>query len=155
MARPTKNINLISKNLSEEEEQTRRETEELLRGGNDRIKPHSHLTSFQVEIFNYIVDELAASEILGNLDVYILEACAIAIDRLQDIESMINRDIDNLVNKSLMSAREKYTKDFFRCCNELSLSPQSRAKLGTLNLQQQQDDNDPLLKILNGGKHAD
>ena len=45
-----------------------------------------------------------------------------------------------------MPSKEKYTKDFFRCCNELCLSPQSRAKLANLNVQAQEED--PLMKAL-------
>ena len=36
-------------------------------------------------------------------------------------------DVKLIIN--LKSARDMYSKDFFRCCNELSLSPQARAKL--------------------------
>ena len=50
-----------------------------------------------------------------------------------------------------MSAKDKYTKDLFRCCSELSLSPQSRAKLGNINVQASKDNEDPLLKVLRGG----
>jgi P27 family predicted phage terminase small subunit len=154
MARPTKSVKVMSKNLTKEELEGRTEMEDKLKGGSDKISPPRHLNTDQKKIFNYIVSELSASGILGNLDVYILETCAIAINRIQEIEEMINDDIDNLINKSLMSAKDKYTKDFFRCCNELSLSPQSRAKLGNLNLKQQEDDDDPLLRILKGGKYA-
>jgi len=41
-------------------------------------------------------------------------------------------------------------KTFYRCCNELSLSPQSRAKLGNINLQSKQEEEDPLLKVIGG-----
>ena len=51
-----------------------------------------------------------------------------------------------------MTTKSEYTKDFFRCCNELSLSPQSRAKLGNINLQAEQEKQDPLLQVLAGGK---
>lgn len=71
--------------------------------------------------------------------------------RLQEIEKIINDDIEKLGDKSLMSAKDKYTKDLFRCCNELSLSPQSRAKLGNINVQASKDSEDPLLKVLRGG----
>ena len=47
-----------------------------------------------------------------------------------------------------MSAKDKYNKDFFRCCNELSLSPQSRAKFGNLTLQAKEKEEDPLLAAL-------
>ena len=49
-----------------------------------------------------------------------------------------------------MASKEKYTRDLFRCCNELSLSPQSRAKLGNLNIQAKADAEDPVLKAILG-----
>ena len=49
-----------------------------------------------------------------------------------------------------MSSKDKYTKDFFRCCNELSLSPQARAKIGSLALQAKEKEEDPLIKALKG-----
>ena len=47
-----------------------------------------------------------------------------------------------------MSAKDKYTKDLYRCCNELSLSPQSRAKLANINVQAKEEEQDPLLGLL-------
>ncbi|KQL54517.1 terminase [Heyndrickxia shackletonii] len=152
MARPSKSVNTMSKNLTKEEISIRKQTEEKLKGEADKISPPKHLNARQKKIFNYIVDELAASEILGNLDIYILSTCSIAIDRMQEIEKQINKDIEKIQDKSLMSAKEKYTKEFFRCANELSLSPQSRAKLGNINLQAKQNEEDPLLKVLAGGR---
>jgi len=152
MARPSKSVKTMSKNLTKEEKEVRLETEEKLRGRGDNISPPKHLNARQKKIFNYIVEELEASKILGNLDIYILGTCAISIDRLQQIEKLINKDIERILDKSLMAAKDKYTKDFFRCCNELSLSPQARAKLGNINLQSEQEKQDPLLKVLAGGK---
>ena len=43
-----------------------------------------------------------------------------------------------------------YDSDFYRCCNELSLSPQSRAKISNLNLQAKEDSQDLLLQALAG-----
>lgn len=151
MARPSKSVKTMSKNLTKEEKEIRLETEEKLKGGADKISPPSHLNSSQKKIFKYIVQELKASGILGNLDIYILGTCSICIDRLQEIEKLINKDIERLLDKDLMSAKDKYTKDFFRCCNELSLSPQSRAKLGNINLQAKEREEDVLLKVLAGG----
>ena len=39
-----------------------------------------------------------------------------------------------MLNNSYKSVRDMYSKDFFRCCNELCLSPQSRAKLSIADL---------------------
>lgn len=151
MARPCRSVELTSKHLTKEEIRVRKENEQKLRGGADKIKPPSYLNSKQKKIFKYIVEELRNSEILSNLDIYILVTCSLAIDRLQEIEKIINSDIEKLGDKSLMSAKDKYTKDLFRCCNELSLSPQSRAKLGNINVQASKDSEDPLLKVLRGG----
>lgn len=151
MARPSKSVKVMSKNLTKEEKELRLETEEKLKGGADNISPPTHLNARQKKIFNYVVDQLRESNILGNLDIYILSQTSIAIDRLQQIEKLINKDINKIYDKDLMKAKSEYTKDFFRCCNELSLSPQSRAKLGNINLQAKERDEDVLLKVLAGG----
>lgn len=151
MARPSKSVKVMSKNLTKEEINLRLETEERLKGGADNISPPTYLNARQKKIFNYIIDQLKASGILGNLDIYILSQTAIAIDRLQQIEKMINKDIHRIYDKDLIKAKSEYTKDFFRCCNELSLSPQSRAKLGNINLQAKEKEDDVLLQVLAGG----
>jgi P27 family predicted phage terminase small subunit len=150
MARPSKSVKVMNKHLTKEEIDSRKEVENKLRGLADKIKPPDYLSDSQKEIFNYIVSELEASEILSNLDIYILTTCSIAIDRLKTIEIMINADPEQLENIKLMSSKDKYTKDLWRATNELSLSPQSRAKLGNLNLQDKKKKEDPLLKVING-----
>lgn len=154
MARPSKSVKVMSKNLTKEEKDIRIETEEKLKGGADNISPPTHLNASQKKIFYYIIEQLKESGILGNLDTYILSQAAISIDRLQKIEKMINKDINKIYDKDLIKAKSEYTKDFFRCCNELSLSPQSRAKLGNINLQAEQERQDPLLQVLAGGRNG-
>lgn len=154
MARPSKSVKVMSKNLTKEERELRLEIEEKLKGGADNISPPTYLNASQKKIFNYIIEQLQDSGILGNLDIYILSQAAISIDRLQKIEKMINKDINRIYDKDLLKAKSEYTKDFFRCCNELSLSPQSRAKLGNINLQAEQERQDPLLQVLEGGRNG-
>lgn len=152
MARPTKSALVLSDcSQTKEEIETRIKNEEELRGNGDLIIPPSFLHPRQKKIFNYIVEQLKASGILGNLDIFILQTCAIAIDRLQEIEKSINKDSDKMFDKTVMSAKDKYTRDLFRCCNELSLSPQARAKIGNINLDEKKKKADPLLRVLSGG----
>ena len=82
------------------------------------------------------------------MDGYILATCAIAIDRLEQIEESINGNPTLLSDAAFMASKDKYTKDFFRCCNELCLSPQARAKVGSLASQAVQQQADPLLREL-------
>ena len=149
MARPCKNIEVQSRHNTKEEIENRKEAQDKLRGLADKVKsPPKYLTKDQKKIYKFIYEELKASNILGNLDIYVLATCSIAIDRLQFIETIINDKPTAIMNKDLMSAKDKYNKDFFRCCNELSLSPQSRAKFGNLALQAKEKEEDPLLAAL-------
>lgn len=153
MARPCKSVNTMSKNLTKEEKEKRLKGEKKLKGNADEIKPPSDLTKEQKKIFKYIVKELKESEILGNLDIYILKKCAIAINRIDEIETKINENRKSLVDNNSSNLRrwkETYDKDFYRCCNELCLSPQSRAKLSNINVQAQKQQEDLVLKALRG-----
>jgi P27 family predicted phage terminase small subunit len=146
MARPSKSVELNSKHLTNEEKTRRRDGEEKLKGNNDKLRPPKYLTITQKKIFKYILENLSASGILGNLDVYVLTNCAIAIDRIQMMETEINGNNQLLNCKTFMASKDKYSKDFFRYCNELCLSPQSRAKLANINVKA--NEVDPLLEVL-------
>lgn len=148
MGRPAKSVELLNKNLTKEEEMIRKEEEKKLRGQADRIRAPSYLSTRQKKIFKNIVKELQEADVLGNLDVYILSTCAIDIDRMQMMEEEINNNAELLSSRDYIGTKDKYTKDFFRCCNELCLSPQSRAKLGNLKLKKSQDDEDPVRRAL-------
>lgn len=145
MARPSKSVNVTSKHMSNKEREIRKQTEEALKGGNDKIKPPTYLNANAKKIFKYIVEQMKASNILSNLDVYILTECAIAIDRIQEAEKILNNDI---FNKEALRLKESYMKEFFRHMSELCLSPQSRAKLGNLTLNAKMNAKDPLLEAL-------
>ncbi|MCS6103583.1 phage terminase small subunit P27 family [Clostridium botulinum] len=150
MARPSMSASVTSKHLTEEERKNKVETEQKLKGNGEKIKPPKHLSKEQKKIFKYIVNELVNSEILGNLDIYVLSTTAICVDRLQEIEKLINEDIEKLNDRKLMGSRKDYQSDLFRCMSELSMTPASRAKLGNLNLQAQQNKDDPVLLALGG-----
>lgn len=129
MARPAKSARVKSGTITKEEETQRLEIEDKLRGSKDKLIPPLYLTNSQMEIFNYIMAELQEADILGNLDLYILSQTAIAIDRIQDLDRKANDEPDLLFQNAFRQARAEASKEYFRCCNELCLSPQSRAKL--------------------------
>lgn len=148
MVRPSKCVNTMSKHLTNEEKEARKENENILKGNSDKLIAPQKLSESQKVIFNNIISELEASEILGNLDIYILTQCAIAIDRLEMLEFKANEKPNIIFKKEFKSAKDTYDKVFYRCCSELSLSPQSRAKIGNINKDNQNED--PLLKALKG-----
>lgn len=143
MARPTKAAAVTVGHFAQEEIRSRTEAENNLRGSADELVPPDYLTEEQAAIFNYIVSNLEASGILGNLDLYVLTECSICIDRMQDIERGMNK---NGMSANLVRLKDSYTKAFFRYCNELSLSPQSRAKMANAAVQAEQKN--PLEELL-------
>lgn len=150
MARPCKSVITQTRHSTKAEINNRKEIEDTLKGDSSKLIPPNYLSKSQKKIFNNIVAELEASGILSNLDIYILSQCAIAIDRLASIESAINKNTELLSDSAFMNSKKKYTDELFRCCNELSLSPQARSKIGSLNLNMKKEQADPVLKLLGG-----
>lgn len=149
MSRPSKSARVLHPTSQTKGEiNARIETEDRLKGKLDKLEPSNRLNANHKKIFKYIVSELKPSEILGNLDSFVLEMGVIAIDRLQNIEKEINRDFSMLYDKDLMNAKAKYTSDFQKFCQEVCLSPQSRAKMGIISANKVMEEKDPLLKVL-------
>lgn len=148
MGRPAKSVAVKSGAISSEDAAARLAIENKLRGTAVKPRPPEGLTDGQREIFNYIVDGLAASDILGSLDVFVLESTAVAIDRLRAINSMIDAKPELMLNTATQNSRAKYQSDLWRGCNELCLSPQARAKIGGMAAQKQKESKDPLLEAL-------
>ena len=136
MARPSKSMTTSTGKISKEEKEIRLETEKKLKGGTDSLVPASYLNERQIEIFNYILSNLEESKVLGNLDVFVLNRTAITIERLENLDRQANQDDSIMFTTAFKSSRDMYSKDFFRCCNELCLSPQSRAKLSISAVKQ-------------------
>lgn len=128
MGRPTKPVDAQSGAMASDEIERRKENETVIAGDKDKIdKPTMALSKTQKKIRKNLV-ELTKS-IASNADRYVLDQTAIAIDRLQQIELMVNEEPELMSDKTLQSTRKNYFSEFIRLCTELSLSPQSRAKI--------------------------
>lgn len=134
VGRPAKSINVKSRKISKEEKKELKETEDKFKGKNDKIIPAKHLNRRQKEIFKYIVKELECKDILGNLDIFVLNQTAIVTERLEKLDKEANASLETIQSTAFKNTRDMYTKDFFRCCNELCLSPQSRAKIASASI---------------------
>lgn len=152
MSRPAKPIELQTCHNTKSDIQKRKSIQNSLKGENACIVPPYKLSDSQLNIFNKIRDVYDKVDLIGELDIYTLAECAVVIDRLQVLEMMINDNPDLLTDKDIMAIRKGYTQDYYRLCNELGLSPQSRAKLGSLSLQKDKQSNDKLLTLLKVGE---
>lgn len=149
MARPAKATATKTGQITKAEKEGRKFIEEALRGtGGDIVAP-DHLTADQKGIFDYILEQLEESKLLGQLDTFILAKAAVTIDRLQKMDDMANKDMDLLFSNGFRLAQSQATQEFFRCCNELCLSPQARAKLSISAVKAQDTKKQTLMDMLN------
>ena len=148
--RPAKAAALSSGKVGKDKRAARAATEAALRGDSDKLQPPDWLNVRQREVFSFLLAEMDAGGVLGNVDVFVLTSFSVAWDRLESIEQMVNGDLDRLYDKELMAAKSKYAKDFETGLRELSLSPQARAKLGGMSLDKKQKEKDPVLTLLQG-----
>lgn len=146
MSRPAKSTKVLTDySQTKEEIKNRTEIEEKLKGEGLPESPE-WLTESQKKIFNAIIDCLKDSGMLCINDVWILTKAAVAIDRIEYLEKSLNNADTAIYNKDVLAAIKQYTGDFYRACNELCLSPQSRAKLA--NVAAVKDKEKPLEKLI-------
>lgn len=156
MPRPPINPELATGNsISKEDAAVRHKVREMF-GADvfEEIKAPSRLNSNQKKIFNTIKQHIENAGVYGSIDAQMLETTAIAIDRLQVIEKMINQDFDNIYNRELMAAKSKYTADFLKGVEFFGMAPTARAKFGSLVANKKAEEQDPLLKVLNKHKSS-
>jgi len=148
LGRPAKALRTAQGARTKEAKARRQAKEDALRGGDARVQCPAYLTDKQKYIFHKIRNLLKGADVLGNVDGYIIAVCAVSIDRVRELDTEMNAGGKAINDRDSVLARSKYLSDFYRCCNELGLSPQARAKLGVLAAGKKKEETDPLLKAL-------
>jgi len=146
MGRPAKPVALQSGAMAKDEKERREQAEERIGGDKTAVQLATmRLTEQQKKIRAKIVKTMRP--VLRNADRFIVDQAAIAIDRLQSLELQINDEPEIVFSKNFISEKKEYFSEFVRLCNELSLSPQARAKLA--NAAQPEEEN-PLRGLVGG-----
>lgn len=148
MARPAKSVATKTGQITKAEAAGRAAVEEMLRGGDDLTAP-DYLTDGQLEVYNFILGQLEESKMLGQLDVFILARAAVTIDRIQYLDKRAAEDPELLFANPFRQAQAQAASEFFRCCNELCLSPQARAKLSISAVKSQEPKKKTLMDLIN------
>jgi len=162
MARASKPIALIkeSSKLTKKEIKAREEQEAKLKGNDNLVyTPPMNLTDNEKELYIHLVDELAASKILNNLDITILEVTVDAIIKMNESKKLLNKygmvqakEDGSLSRNPASTIYKDYNAIFNKCCMELGMSPSARAKLGNMNINDRKEKQDPLLQAIAGGR---
>ena len=126
--RPAKPVKQQSGTLTKENRERRQLAEDSICSEKGNVmRSTMKLTKKQKAIRRKIVEQIR--DTLRDTDRFILDQCAIAIDRLQTLEQEINDNPEVIFRKNFISIKKEYFSEFVRLCGELSLSPQARAKL--------------------------
>lgn len=163
LARPRKPAALkAGKSETKAHLDAREKIEDALGGGKDKVyNIPQQLDEMGKEYYMFLVDELEASDILTNLDIPVLTQTADCLSKMQQADSWIaekgiiyyayDRE-GNAIPKEhpAVGVKQKYLNQFRALSTQLGLSPSSRASLAEMTLQKQEDDVDPVMKLLEG-----
>ena len=155
MAKSPKPIAMMSKNLTKEEKENREEQEKKLKGNNDKVYKVPKGTNRKVaKIYKDLVKELAAADILNNLDIELIMTTSYAIFRMRearevidelgttvivyedvkDSEGNVKKIVSQIYKNPAVQVEKDYQAIFHQGCLQLGLSPSSRAKLAIMNI---------------------
>ena len=148
MAKPRVPMALQKKKVSKAEREKREKMEMELRGNNDKLKPPRNLTKGAKKYFKEIVTNLEESRLLGNGDIGIVTITAMTRDKIDRLEMLIQASSDIEEIKSLMRLQSALNKDLKGLYNDLGLSPTSRSRLASMQIEKQEQAEDPFLKAL-------
>lgn len=147
MARPAKAISASTAARTKEDIALRTQIEDQLKDGKLPVAP-SWLTPEQAYMFDRIIQHCEHSGILSSVDDYSLTMLCVAMDRLYVLEEQVNENPERIMDREYISARAGFEKTFWRGCQEFCLTPQARAKIGSLAVAARKEKEDPLAAAL-------
>lgn len=152
------------KGKSESKAQLKRraEIEEMLKGNDNEVySTPAYLAEEEQIYYQFLVNELKVLNILSNVDKFLLEQAATCLATIRQCDDHIRANgllipsydkYGNIEEKENPSIKIKlnYMTKYNSICNQLSLSPASRASIAGKQLESKQQEEDPLLRILKG-----
>lgn len=150
MPRKAKPVSTMDRHNTKKEIAVRQGVETRLQGDTSVVCP-DYLTNEQRMVFESVVKHYIEAGILSSVDSMALSVFCVAINRLFEIEAQINKGERDPFDSKVVAARSKYEATVRWGCAEFCLSPQARAKIGSLFAAKTKDIEDPLLEALKDG----
>lgn len=135
-----------------DEIEKRKKAEASLKGNTEiSQKPKGKLSRTGKKLYKEIIKLLPAGFLNGG-DTYVVEIVADALSRMGECREILN---DGMFDKAgeerdAVKTYERYSKIFDKFSSKLGLSPKDRAALAVLNINAEEEKDDPLLKALRG-----
>ena len=151
MARQPKPVDTISAAMSKQAKANRKAIESAVRGSDDElVEAPDYLSEPEKQVYNWLLAELKPVRILSNVDLPVLERFSTAVVRLREIEAIVRECGVGAMTREMVSIKSSYVRDFDAGVKELALSPQARAKIGTLTIAAAEKNADPVAQLLEG-----
>lgn len=141
----------MRKHMSKEDKEKRKQIEDIAKLDTDLLIAPTYFNKDQVELFNFVRDELVKLELLDNLDLHALERYIVSYYHYSRISKSINRMAvkhEDFYNNTLLL--EKYNRMARESAKDLGLSLGERLKLLAISKMDELESEDPLLKALYG-----
>lgn len=136
-----------------EEIAKRKQAEAAIRGSSPISRtPGGELSDGGKRIYREVI-KLLPDGFLSGADKYAVEAVADALARMQECRSVLNDGgmfDEGGAELDAVKTYERYSKIFDKQSSKLGLSPKDRAALAVLNINAEEEKNDPLLQVLRG-----
>lgn len=146
-----KPIDLKQGKIPKAQAEARKQMEETLKGAPISDKAPSGLTENGKRVYKHLIESFPEG-FLTETDVYSMEIMCNAIDMLQIAQNDIRTRgmlIDGFENPSV-KVYDKFFKIFNTMGGKLGMSPRDRSQLAIMLVNQQVEQQDPLLQLLNG-----
>lgn len=161
MGRP-KSCASVKKGNSESKAQLkkRQEIEEALKGNDDKLDIiPKYLTKEEQIYYKWLLEELNASNVVSNLDQPLIEQVAniLYVMRMADddirknglmIKSFDKYGNEKMIPNPCIKIKLDYQSKYTTLCNQLPLSPASRASLAAKKVESKEQEQDPVLRLL-------
>jgi len=156
MAKSSKPVAMMQKNLTKEERAARLEAEAKVKGNTDLLyEEPTDITEEEKQVYFFLLKELEELGVLSNLDIELLKLTANTIINLRNAKECIRaygqvlqKADGSLYKNPAVAILKDFEAIYARCCRELCLSPQSRMSLSRLIAETKDSSEDELLKIL-------
>lgn len=131
----------------------RKQAENKLKGAKKiPTKPKGELSESGKKLYKEII-KLLPDGFLSGGDTYVVGIVADALSRMAECQSILNQNgMFSTTGEELDAVKtyERYSKIFDKFSSKLGLSPKDRAALAVLNINAEEEKNDPLLQVLRG-----
>lgn len=148
--------------ITKDEYQARKSAEEKLKGKKRIPKtPPKYLDERAKKIYKNIITSLP-EDFLNNTDEYVVAIIADSLSKMQECQEIIKREgllveytntagATNIDQNKAVLIYQKYCDIFKKYIGEIGLSPSTRSKMALIMKETEQQQEDPLLKVLRGG----